>query len=69
MNKETLDKLRQEYAQDIEIAKTMWYNMDNEGNKHEYSLFEMGFTCGLRYARRLEALEKLSELDQKLGLQ
>lgn len=68
MNKETLDKLREEYAEDRIVAKRMWDNMDNEGDEKDYNLFEMGFVCGLRYARRLSALEELSKLDQELGL-
>lgn len=68
MNKEILDKLRDEYQQDRLVSKTMWNNMDNEGDERDYNLFEMGFVCGLRYARRLSALEELSRLDQELGL-
>lgn len=68
MSKEILGKLREEYADDRIVAKRMWYNMDNEGDEQDYNLFEMGFVCGLRYARRLSALEELSRLDQELGL-
>lgn len=66
---EKLDKIRQDYAEDKLIAKHMWGIMDSEGNEYDYSLFEMGFICGINYSRRLESLQKLSELDQKLGLQ
>lgn len=67
MNKEILDKIRQDYAIAKQIAKDVWIEMDNEGNDNDYYYFECGFVAGLNY-QRYKALEKLSELDQELGL-
>ena len=69
MDKDKLEKIKQDYFEDRLVAKHMWDVMDSEGNEYDYSLFEMGFVCGINYSRRLESLQKLSELDQKLGLQ
>ena len=41
--------------------------MDNQGNDNDYQYFEYGFIAGFNY-QRLKALEKLSELDQEMGL-
>lgn len=73
MHKEMLDKIRQDYALAKQIAKDVWIEMDNQGNDNDYYYFECGFVAGLNQKaylleKRLEALQKLSDLDQELGL-
>ena len=67
-SEELLNKMRQNYSQARQLAKDIWITMDNEGDKNDYYYFECGFVAGLNYQRH-KALEKLSELDQELGLQ
>lgn len=55
------------------LAKQIWDEGDHEGNDGDYYYFEHGFIAGLRQGyylseKRLEALQKLSDLDQELGL-
>lgn len=55
------------------LAKQTWQDGDHEGNTHDYYYYEHGFIAGLRQGyylseKRLEALQKLSDLDQELGL-
>ena len=55
------------------LAKQAWLDGDHEGNDGDYYYFEHGFICGLRKGyylnqQRLEALQKLTELDEELGL-
>lgn len=55
------------------LAKQAWLDGDHEGNDGDYYYFEHGFIAGLRQGyylseKRLEALQKLSDLDQELGL-
>ena len=66
-SKELLEKMKQHYSEARHLAKELWISMDNEGNENDYYYFECGFVAGLNY-QRLKALEKLSELDQEMGL-
>ena len=66
-NKKLVEKMKQHYSQARPLAKEPWISMDNEGNNNDYYYFECGFVAGLNY-QRYKALEKLSELDQELGL-
>lgn len=55
------------------LAKQSWLDGDHEGNDADYYYFEHGFIAGLKQGyylseKRLEALQKLSDLDQELGL-
>ena len=55
------------------LAKQAWSDGDHEGNDGDYYYFEHGFIAGLRQGyylneKRLESLQKLSELDEELGL-
>lgn len=68
VSKELIDKMKQHYSEAKHLAKEMWITMDNEGDNNDYYYFECGFIAGLNY-QRYKALEKLSELDQELGLE
>jgi hypothetical protein len=55
------------------LAKQAWLDGDHEGNANDYYYYEHGFIAGLSQGyilreKRLEALQKLSDLDQELGL-
>lgn len=67
-SKELLEKMKQHYSEAKQLAQEIWISMDNDGNNNDYYYFECGFVAGLNY-QRLKALEKLSELDQELGLE
>jgi len=56
------------YNRAKELAKEIWIEGNHEGNPNDFYYFECGFVAGLNY-QRLQALEKLSELDQELGLE
>jgi len=59
------------------LAAQAWHEGDHEGSKSDYTYFEYGFIAALNLhnydsksqQKRLEALQKLSDLDQKLGLE
>lgn len=72
-----LENIKQNYERAKKIAKEIWLDGDNEGNPNDYYYFECGFVAGLNYSdssnyksqkKRLEALQKLSDLDQEIGL-
>lgn len=72
-SEELLEKMRQHYSEAQHLAKELWISMDNEGNENDYYYFQCGFVAGLNQGytlreKRLEALQKLSDLDQELGL-
>ena len=67
-SKKLLEKMKQHYSEARHLAKEMWISMDNEGNNNDYYYFECGFVAGMNY-QRFKALEKLSELDQEMGLE
>ena len=67
-SKELLEKIKQHYSEARHLAKELWITMDNEGDENDYYYFECGFVAGLNY-QRLKALEKLSAIDQELGLE
>lgn len=59
-----LDKLKK-------LAEIAWVSGDFhlKGNDSDYSHFENGFIAAMEIQkRRLEALQKLSELDEEFGL-
>jgi hypothetical protein len=54
------------------LAKQSWFDGDHEGNDGDYYYFEYGFIAAMNQGyylkeKRLEALQKLSELDEELG--
>jgi len=56
------------YSRAKELAREIWIEGDHEGTANDFYYFQCGFVAGLNY-QRLQALNKLSELDQELGLQ
>ncbi len=56
------------YNRAKELAKEIWLAGDHEGTPNDFYYFECGFVAGLNY-QRLQALNKLSELDQEMGLE
>lgn len=72
-----LEDIKQNYERAKKLAREIWLDGDNEGNPNDYYYFECGFVAGLNYSdsekyksqkKRLEALQKLSDLDQEMGL-
>lgn len=72
-----LEDIKQNYERAKQLARAIWLEGDNEGSGNDYYYFECGFVAGLNYAdsekyksqkKRLEALQKLSDLDQEMGL-
>ena len=56
------------YNKAKELAKEIRIEGDHEGTPNDFYYFQCGFVAGLNY-QRLQALNKLSELDQELGLE
>jgi len=55
------------------LAKQTWDDGDHEGHANDYYYYEYGFIAGMSQGyilrkKRLEALQKLTELDEELGL-
>lgn len=60
------------------LAQKAWHEGDHEGSESDYYYFEHGFIAALNLHnhkydsksqhKRLEALQRLSDLDQELGL-
>jgi hypothetical protein len=68
MNKEKqLEYIRSKYEASKKLAEEIWLSGDYEGNPNDFYYFQCGFIAGLNY-QRLKILEKLSELDQEMGL-
>lgn len=76
--KEKMENIKNNYARAKKIAKDIWIASDHEGDENDFYYFQCGFVAGLNYAddekyksqkKRLEALQKLNDLDQELGFQ
>jgi len=72
-----LEDIKENYERAKQLAREIWLDGDNEGNSNDYYYFQCGFVAGLNYAdssnykiqkKRLEALQKLSDLDQEMRL-
>jgi len=68
INQEVLNKMREQYDKAKALAKEIWDDGDHEGTPNDFYYFQCGFAAGLNY-QRLQALNKLSQLDQELGLE
>jgi hypothetical protein len=67
IDQEVLNKIKEQYEKAKALAKEVWDDGDHEGNTNDFYYFQCGFAAGLNY-QRLQALNKLSQLDQELGL-
>ena len=72
-----LEIIKRDYEAARKLAREIWLISDSDGNSNDRYFYECGFVAGLNYAnsekyksdkKRLEALQKLSDLDQELGL-
>ena len=68
MNTDKLEDIKERYNLAKKLAKDIWIEGDHEGTPNDFYYFECGFVAGLNYLRH-QALNKLSEHDQELGLQ
>ena len=68
MNSEELETIKQRYEAAKKLAKDLWLDGDHEGDNNDFYYFQCGFVAGLNYQRN-QALNKLNEYDQELGLQ
>ena len=68
-NLNELDIIKARYESAKALAKELWLDGDHEGNDNDFYYFQCGFVAGMNYTNRLEALQKLSDLDQELGFQ
>ena len=62
------ESIQSGYSRAKELAREIWIEGDHEGTPNDFYYFECGFVAGLNY-QRLQALDKLSQLDQELGLE
>ena len=63
-----LEYIQEKYESSKKLAEEIWLNGDYEGTANDFYYFQCGFVAGLNY-QRLQTLDKLSELDQELGLE
>ena len=62
------ESIQSGYSRAKELAREIWIEGDHEGTPNDFYYFECGFVAGLNY-QRLQALNKLSQLDQEMGLE
>lgn len=62
------ESIQSAYSRAKELAQEIWIEGDHEGTPNDFYYFECGFVAGLNYLRH-QALNKLSQLDQELGLE
>ena len=68
LKRKQLEAIKSGYSHSKELAKEIWIEGDHEGNSNDFYYFQCGFVAGLNY-QRSQALEKLSQLDQEMGLE
>lgn len=68
LKRKQLEAIKSGYSRSKELAKEIWIEGDHEGTPNDFYYFEYGFVAGLNY-QRLQALDKLSQLDQEMGLE
>lgn len=70
--------IKERYESAKKLAEEIWIDGDHEGTSNDFYYFQCGFVAGMNYSdddkyksqkKRLEALQKLSDLDQELGFQ
>ena len=67
LKRKQLEAIKSGYSHSKELAKEIWIEGDHEGNSNDFYYFQCGFVAGLNYQRN-QALDKLNQLDQELGL-
>lgn len=68
LKRKQLESIRSGYSRSKELAEEIWLSGDHNDNPNDFYYFQCGFVAGLNYQRN-QTLEKLSELDQELGLE
>ena len=68
LKRKQLEAIKAGYSRSKELAKEIWADGDYEGNSNDFYYFQCGFVAGLNF-QRLQALDKLSELDQEMDLE
>jgi len=68
LKRKQLEAIKSGYSHSKELAKEIWIEGDHEGNSNDFYYFQCGFVAGLNYQRN-QALDKLNQLDQELGLE
>jgi hypothetical protein len=68
LKRKQLEAIKSGYSRSKELAEEIWIEGDQEGTPNDFYYFQCGFVAGLNYQRN-KALEKLSQLDQELGLE
>jgi hypothetical protein len=72
-----LEYIKETYDSSKKLAQEVWMDGDYDGNSSDFYYFQCGFVAGMNYKqratsklqkKRLDALQKLSDLDQELGL-
>jgi hypothetical protein len=78
MSSDELEIIKERYESAKKLAQELWLDGDNEGTPNDFYYFQCGFVAGMNYQnneryksqkKRLEALQRLSDYDQELGLQ
>jgi hypothetical protein len=70
--KKQLEYIQSKYESSKKIAEEIWLDGDYEGTPNDFYYFQYGFVAGMNYEsqqKRLEALQKLSDLDQEMGIE
>jgi hypothetical protein len=62
------ESIQSGYSQAKQLAEEIWIGANHEGTPNDFYYFQCGFVAGLNY-QRLQALDKLSQLDQEMGLE
>jgi hypothetical protein len=67
--KKQLEYIQSKYESSKKLAEEVWLDGNYEGNFSDFYYFQCGFAAGMNYnEKRLEALQKLSDLDQEMGI-
>jgi hypothetical protein len=70
LKRKQLEAIKSGYSRAKDIAIELWLEsgLGDPGDHNNFYYFQCGFVAGLNY-QRSQALEKLSQLDQEMGLE